>query len=478
MGRYSRLGRNTILVFIGNIGAKFLQFLMLPLYTRWLSIEEFGMVDNINIYAMFLLCVATCCITDAIFVFPKGGSLEKCTIYFTAGIIFSFGSLLFTAICIFFLKRFFPSGIYSYIDHIWLIYLLQVSFFYQQYFQQFARSIDAMKVYTVSGILVVLLSVFFSIILVPTWKVQGYVFSLFLANMGTAGYSFFVSKMYAYLSVPKFCWIACKSMLAYSIPLIPNSIMWWLVTSLNRPLMEKYLGMHSIGLFALANKFPSALTLLVSVFMLSWQISVFEEFGKKGYKEFYNQAFSVITLFLMFCCCLMTIFSREIINIFATKEYSEAWIYMSILTLGVAFSCMSSLSGINFSVVKQSKYYFYSSLWAGIAAVILNVILIPNYGIMGATLSVCISFFIGAIIRIYYSWQFVQLEKIYKYIFAICVNVFVILLVYSWPITFYVKILSIIFSLASYILLCMGNLRQIIFLIKNNNGKKIFKSLH
>lgn len=41
------------------------------------------------------------------------------------------------------------------------------------------------------------------------------------------------------------------------MPLVPNNIMWWLVSALNRPVMEIYLGMEAIGLFAVANKFPS-----------------------------------------------------------------------------------------------------------------------------------------------------------------------------------------------------------------------------
>lgn len=45
-------------------------------------------------------------------------------------------------------------------------------------------------------------------------------------------------------------------MLSYSMPLVPNNIMWWLVSALNRPVMEIYLGMEAIGLFAVANKFP------------------------------------------------------------------------------------------------------------------------------------------------------------------------------------------------------------------------------
>ncbi len=57
--------------------------------------------------------------------------------------------------------------------------------------------------------------------------------------------------------------------------------MWWLVGFLNRPIMEEYLGMHAIGLFAVAYKLPSLINVLFSVFMVSWQISVIERVPKR-----------------------------------------------------------------------------------------------------------------------------------------------------------------------------------------------------
>jgi O-antigen/teichoic acid export membrane protein len=72
MGKYSRLGKNTLLVFVGNAGAKLIGLLMLPFYTRWLSGEDYGTTDIISVYATLLLSVVTACIADAVFIFPKG----------------------------------------------------------------------------------------------------------------------------------------------------------------------------------------------------------------------------------------------------------------------------------------------------------------------------------------------------------------------------------------------------------------------
>ena len=72
--------------------------------------------------------------------------------------------------------------------------------------------------------------------------------------------------------------------------------MWWLVSALNRPIMEANLGMHAIGLFAVANKFPAILTMIFAVFSTSWQISVIEEYEKDGYSHFFNNVFRIVIL--------------------------------------------------------------------------------------------------------------------------------------------------------------------------------------
>ena len=65
---YTHFFLNTGYVLLGNSGSKIISVLMLPLYTRWLSIEEFGLVDLLQIYSALLIVIVGACIVDAIFV--------------------------------------------------------------------------------------------------------------------------------------------------------------------------------------------------------------------------------------------------------------------------------------------------------------------------------------------------------------------------------------------------------------------------
>ena len=82
--QYKRFGKNTLIVFVGSFGSKLISFLLLPLYTRWLSVEEYGTADLVSSYAALLLVLVSACIMDAIFVFPKGAPKDQQTKFFTS----------------------------------------------------------------------------------------------------------------------------------------------------------------------------------------------------------------------------------------------------------------------------------------------------------------------------------------------------------------------------------------------------------
>ena len=69
MNKYTRLGKNTALVFLGNAGSKFIGLLMLPFYTRWLSIEDYGLTDIITVYVTFLIGIVA--LVNLYLYFPK-----------------------------------------------------------------------------------------------------------------------------------------------------------------------------------------------------------------------------------------------------------------------------------------------------------------------------------------------------------------------------------------------------------------------
>ena len=301
MARYSRLGKNTVLVFIGNAGSKLVGLLMLPFYTRCLSVEDYGTTDIINVYVTFLLSIVSCCIAESIFIFPKGQTYEKQREFLSSGLAFLIIAFLVTGII--FAGVSIVADCYSiensFTQNIWLIYALLIAQLSQQLFQQFARSIDRIMVFSVAGIVLTVGTALFSFFFIPRLGVVGFVLSLVLANWVTTAYSLFCSTAYRFISLPAISWERCREMLKYSIPLIPNGIMWWLVSALNRPIMEANLGMHAIGIFAVANKFPAILTMIFAVFSTSWQISVIEEYEKDGYSHFFNSVFRIVILFMI-----------------------------------------------------------------------------------------------------------------------------------------------------------------------------------
>ena len=331
--RTNRLKKNTFLVFLGNAGSKLIGFFMLPLYTRWMSVEEYGLADIITVYVTFLLGLVTCCISEAVFIFPKGQSKEIQKTYYSSALIFMLTMFGITA-SLFILfgigaKQFEIKN--SFTENLWLIYFMLLSNALMQFSQQFTRSIDKMTVYSITGIISTASTALFSFLLIPSYNVVGYVWSLILAHLTACLYSFLFSRSYQYIELSSLSYKALQLLLRYSIPLIPNSIMWWIVHAINRPIMEANLGLHEIGIYAVANKFPSIISMLFSIFVTSWQISVLEEFGKKDYGQFYNKVLRLLFVVLIILLVSLTLTSRLLISLLADEKYYEAWKFIPLL---------------------------------------------------------------------------------------------------------------------------------------------------
>ena len=442
---------------------------MMPLYTRWLSVDGYGAVDLITIYVTLLVSVVSCGIPEALFVFPCGESKDKQKLYLSSGLAFNLITVL-AALVIFYLLSIL-SDIYhwnnSFTDNIWLIYIMLISNIFQHQVQQFSRSTNHMIVYSLTGLVYTISVVCLSFFLVKQYGVCGYVICITSANIISAFYCILFSKIYDYISLSSIKILAIKEMLVYSIPLIPNSIMWWLVNALNRPVMEGEIGMYDIGIYAVANRFPGILSTLFTMFTASWQISAIEEFKNKDYSIFYNRILKLVFNILICVLVGIVLLSKLLVKIFANTDFYDAWRYIPILTFGTFISCISAFVGVNFTASRKSKYFFYSSLFGAIASISLNFILIPVWGIWGACSSVVISFGIIAISRILYSRRFVKISDIPYYIILLFVIMIIILLY-----TYNLQSLSYLVTLMIFFYIIRTN-RKEFSIIKNKISSKI-----
>lgn len=464
MSRNKELAKNTIYVAIGSLGGSLVGFLMLPLYTRWLSPTDYGVTDIIQTYSSLLLFVVSFSISDAIFVFPVGQTKDNITKYYSTGWLFLFFASLACAVVFFFLSLRNSSS--SFFSNIWLIYITLISSIILRYSQDFCRGIKKMSVFSYTGIIQSFGIALLSFLLIPSMGVVGYVIASVLACMCAAVFSFIYSKSYQYVSLRAFDKDFLREMLKFSLPLIPASVMWWVVSSLNRPLLESYVGMFAIGLFAIANKLPSILNSVFGFFQKSWQVTVIEEFKSPDFSDYYNKMFRMIFSVQVLLTIIITLFSRLFITLFTTEDYYAAWIYIPLLSVSVLFSNTSAFCGTLFAASRETKYTFYSVVVGAVIAVIANILLIPWMGLLGACVAICLSHVASMVARIIFSKRYV----VFRSTWYLLLQIFAIATVYMGVITekFYLILITSLVAVFIYLITNQKELKYIIDISLHN----------
>ena len=416
--RTKRLGVNTILVFLGKAGSSLIGLLMLPFYTHWLTPADYGTTDLVFTYTSILVSVLSCCMADSLFIYAKGASEDDRKKYYSTGLLFLIvSSIIFVVVTLVVRMigyRFDMDGVIF--EHAWFILAITVCNALQLYTQAFTQAIDKMKVFTLTGIVFTISIALSSFVLLPTMGLTGYLWSHVFATVVSSVFSLVMSKSYRYLSAGDIDKSKCRELLIYGIPIIPNTIMWWLVSGINRPIMETSLGLAAVGLFAVANKIPAVISMLCGIFNTAWSITMLEEYGKMDFNEFFNKIVKSIFFILVLAGVFISIFSREIITIFAAKEYIEAWKYVPFLVFSVLLQNLSGLIGGIFSAQKKSKYFFYSSIWGAGTSLIFTYLLISKMGMNGVCLAMIISFLSMIVSRLRYAWKVIDRFNIKYYL--------------------------------------------------------------
>ena len=425
---------------------------MLPFYTHWLKADEYGTTDLINTYSMILMGLLSFCIADSIFVFPKEANKQGRTRYYTSGYFFVLGMTLLFSLIVLIINSLKPlfnwNGVLF--EQSWFILAFAICQFLQSYSQSFLRSIDKMTVYSISGVVLTGGQALLSFYLLPRYGLNGYLYAIIIANLLAFFYTVIASESYKYLSITGFDKSSLVELLKYGLPLLPNGLMWWIVNSVNRPIMESNLGLEAIGVYAVASKFPSMLSILVGVFGTAWSISMIEEFGKPDFNRFFNRTMKLLYFVTIVCCCVIVSLSKPIIWMFADVSYFDAWKYIPVLTLSIVMQLHASNVGGVFMAEKKSKYFFYSSIWGALATIIVTYPFIIFWGIQGAAIAVAVSCFVMAVSRTWYAWKHINEMplKWYMLLTSLCI-LFIVVVLCDWPlyinIPIYVIIIGFVF---------------------------------
>ena len=270
--KYKTLLNNTFLLGLGTFGSKLLTFLMVRFYTGVLSPSDYGTADLIMQTANLLIPIASLGITNGVFRFALDRVSQRKTV-FTGGLItIVLGSAVLLLAC--------PLLSYSSSlkEYAVLICAYTLASNLHSLCAQYVRAEGKTGLFALQGILNTALVIFFNILFLLFFKlgVLGYVMSVVAADGLCTLYLVLHEKLWTVCTPDpeKSLW---KSMLRYSIPLIPTTIFWWITSVSDRYMIAYFLGTEANGLYAVACKIPTVLTLLSTIFLEAWQFSAIEE---------------------------------------------------------------------------------------------------------------------------------------------------------------------------------------------------------
>ena len=395
--KYTTLVSNTFLISIGTFGSKLLTFFMVRFYTEVLTPSDYGTADLIMQGANLLFPVISMGIVEGVFRFALGNPKKRRNI-FSAGVwVITGGSAVLAAVT----GLTWSADLFD--DVLWLMAIYTIASCYHSLCAQFIRAQGKMALYAGQGILNTVLVIGLNILflLVFKWGIIGYVLSTAVADILCSSFLVFKEKLWQYLAVKPGKGLLAH-MLRYSVPLIPTTIFWWITSVSDRYMITAFLGSDANGIYAVAAKIPTLLTLMATIFLEAWQFSAIAESAgeRKEHIRFYSKIWKIFMSAMFLAGGVVIALSQWEIRVLSADEYYSAWQYIPLLSAAMIFSSFVTFAGSIYVVEKKSLLSFGTSMAGAAVNILLNLILIPTeLGIQGAVIATFSSYFLVFLIR-------------------------------------------------------------------------------
>lgn len=409
MERNKRLFKTTIIYFIGTFGSKLLVFFLMPLYSAYLSTEQFGTVNLITNIVPLIGPVFTLQVTETIFRFlcTSKDDDEKKKYITNSFIIFLIGMSIFILMYI-------PICIITKFQYAYLFILYFVFNYLGIYLQQVLRGVRKNVDYTITGILSTLIQLIINIVFIKYIHERSMLLAYAIGSITITVYALIRLKFFKYIKLKLFSKNIIKEMLKYSIPLVPNQISWWLNGTAGLYILEYFCGTASTGLVSFANKFPTLIMTVNSIFLMAWTESSIYEYSSEDKAEYYSKNLENFTKFIILFAALLLPLIKIYYEFFITETYHESISLVPFMFVAMIFNAISAFVGTVYTASMKTKGAFYTTVIAAIVNLVFAIILIPICGQYGYVIANIISYIAFYIVRRISINKIVKLQDDYK----------------------------------------------------------------
>lgn len=403
-GRY--LAKNTAIFAIGNVASRLISFFLVPLYTNILTTAEYGVVDLVNTLCTVLAPILILNINEAVmrFALDKGANYKK---IMSTGLTVFVGAILFGILVIPASSLFSEVAPYS-----TYIYFYTVTLAGSQLFLCYLRGKENIAFYSVGSVLQTMTIALFNILFLAVLHkgIKGYFLAYIISNIITILFAFIAGNVREVIRNYKFDIKLTKEMAAYSVVLIPNTFMWWIMNSSDRVMVTSIIGVAANGIYAVSYKLPSLVSTMTGIFNQAWSYSAIREDGAEDENEYNNIVFNrLISIVMLLSIALLTIV-KPFLRLYVGMDYYSAWEYTPFLIIGSAYLTLATFMATSYTVHKDSFGYLFSATFGAVLNIVLNFLLIPIIHVYGAAFATCISYIAVFAFRLIHTKKYIKYD--------------------------------------------------------------------
>jgi len=384
------LTRSSALYSLGSIAARAVGFLMIPLYTHYLSPKDYGTLELIE------MVTAVTAITFGLM--ALGGAMTRVyhdkletewqnsvvstAVIGAAGIVTSASVLGMLA------SPLLAVWVFGGAEHASLLRLTFASLVVSNLMEVglgYMRIRDRAMRYVAICFLHLVIALCLNILFIVGmgWGLWGFVLSKLITS--GIGCVYLIGSVLREVGVrwnPE----AARRMVRFGSPLIFGGVSLFIVHFSNRFFVGEFQGLAWVGVFALAYKFGFLISDLVGgPFTRAWSAQFYELTHHKGWEKRFADVFGALFFVVLTAWTGLSMFIPEIVTVMAAPEYHEAATFVPLIALGYAARTFGDFFADILLINRRSFARASITTLSAVASTALNMLLIPRFGVWGAS---------------------------------------------------------------------------------------------
>lgn len=211
--------------------------------------------------------------------------------------------------------------------------------------------------------------------------------------------------------IPRFTYI--REYLQFSLPLTPNALIRWVTESSDRYMVTYFLGLCSVGVYSAACSIGNLIQLFVTplqLILLPELSKLFDENKTDEVRIYMSHSLRYFLIIAIPAVFGLSALAKPLLGILTTQDFISGWFVIPIIAFAGLLAGIFQIFVNTMFLIKETKSATYINIIAAVSNVLINLILIPTVGILGAALSTLISYFLMAMLCVHISLKHFKLD--------------------------------------------------------------------